>query len=303
MKPLRLSSGDLAADRRADYAEMLHASGDFAAAFEPMRGALELAPDWAMGWYRLGEMFESAGRLDDAAEAWLMALRLEPDDRPGARLKLELIDRLPASAAPPGAYVEALFDSYARNFDTSLLVKLVYRVPELLAGAIAARKKGRFAAAVDLGCGTGLMGERLRTVTNRLEGYDISSAMLRKAGSKALYDRLEKADLQTLALPPASADLIVAADVFLYLGALERTVAASAAALAPGGLLAFSVEKHDGPRDMALLPSRRYAHSAVYVRRVIEAAGLAGITIETAVIRMDRGEPVEGLIVVAQKPQ
>jgi len=70
MKPLQASSGDLNADRRADYAEMLHASGDHAAASELLLGALELAPQWAVGWFRLGEMQEAAGALDPAAQAW-----------------------------------------------------------------------------------------------------------------------------------------------------------------------------------------------------------------------------------------
>jgi predicted TPR repeat methyltransferase len=302
MKPLKLSSGDLLADRRADYAEMLFSTGDVAAAFEPLRDALELAPDWAMGWYRLGEMLEAAGMPEQAAEAWRRTLALEPDDRPGAALKLELIGQAPPSSAPPGGYVEALFDSYARTFETSLVQKLVYRVPELVLAAIEARGVRRFRRAIDLGCGTGLMGAALRPFVDRLEGCDISSSMLRKAEAKAIYDRLEKADLQTLSIEPMSVDLVVAADGFLYVGALERIMATVAAGLAPDGLFAFSVEKHEGPRDMALRPSRRYAHSQAYLRRVVAAAGMEVASMQTAVIRMDRGEPIEGLIVVAAFP-
>lgn len=69
LTPLQLSSNDLLADRRADYAEMLFGSGDHAAAAELMLGALELAPNWAMGWFRLGEMQEAAGQKEAAAEA------------------------------------------------------------------------------------------------------------------------------------------------------------------------------------------------------------------------------------------
>ena len=116
---------------------MLFASGDHAAAAELMLGALELAPGWALGWFRMGEMHEAAGALDQAAEAWRMAQKLDPDDRAGAALKLELIGRAPASDAPPGAFVEALFDQYAPTFDKALVEKLDYRVPELLFEAIA----------------------------------------------------------------------------------------------------------------------------------------------------------------------
>ncbi len=88
---------------------------------------------------------------------------------------------------------------------------------------------------VDLGCGTGLMGERLRPIATFLEGCDISAAMLKKAEAKGVYDRLFKADLQSLVLPAGEADLVTAADVFMYVGALERIVATVAVGLSPGG--------------------------------------------------------------------
>jgi tetratricopeptide (TPR) repeat protein len=70
MLPLQLSSGDLVADRRASYAQMLFEAGDHLPAAELMREALALAPDWAAGWFRLGEMLAEAGELAAAADAW-----------------------------------------------------------------------------------------------------------------------------------------------------------------------------------------------------------------------------------------
>ncbi|BCH27350.1 class I SAM-dependent DNA methyltransferase [Mesorhizobium sp. L-8-3] len=300
MKSLPRSSGDLLADRRADYAEMLFAAADHAAAAELMLGALELAPGWAMGWFRLGEMREAAGALGEAAQAWRMALKLDPDDRPGAALKLELVGAAPVSSAPPGAFVEALFDQYAASFDQSLVGKLGYRVPELLIEAIRAAGERRFETVVDLGCGTGLMGEKLRPMAGFLEGHDISAAMLKKAEARKIYDRLAKSDLQSLALPAASADLVVAADVFIYVGMIDGVVSRTAAALRPGGLFAFSVEKHDGPEDLVLRPSRRYAHSQAYLQRLLDQSGLTVLWLDAQPIRMDRGEPIAGLLVLAE---
>jgi predicted TPR repeat methyltransferase len=285
LKPLQLSSGDLRADRRADYAEMMFSEGAYGAAAELMLGALELAPQWALGWFRLGEMHEAAGMPDAAAEAWRTALKLDPDDHAGAALKLELIGRAPASAAPPSAFVEALFDQYARSFDQSLVGKLGYRVPELLFEAVAGTGRPRFAHAVDLGCGTGLMGERLRPSCDFLEGFD----------------RLAKADLQKLDRPVGKADLASAADVFIYVGALDGIFARVAAALASGGLFAFSVEKHDGPEPFRLRETRRYAHSEGYVRRVLVRVGLGIVSLGAVTIRQDRNHPVEGLIAVARR--
>lgn len=329
MKPLPASSGDLLADRRADYAEALFASQDYADAAELMLGAVELAPDWALGWFRLGEMQEAAGDFDAAALSWTMALKLDPADRPGSALKLALIGKAPPASAPPSAFVEALFDQYAPNFDTALVEKLDYRVPQYLDEAIRAvagapagqalqpdqveptqphAQRGdsaggdhRFRLALDLGCGTGLMGERLRPIVERLEGFDISAEMLRKAERKGVYDRLGKADLQQFAYAGAAPDLVTAADVFMYVGALDAIVATVAGLLSADGLFAFSVEKLDAPDGFALQPSRRYAHSETYVRAVLAASGFSLLSLEERVIRQDRREPVAGLIVVAGK--
>jgi predicted TPR repeat methyltransferase len=296
LKPLDLASGDLVADRRADYAEMLFKAGEHAAAVEVMLAALELAPGWALGWFRLGEMAEAGGSLRQAREAWQTVLKLDPADRPGAALKLELIGALPASKAPPGAFVEALFDQYAPTFDQALVERLGYRVPELLERAIVGTGR-TFDSVVDLGCGTGLMGERLRPLARRLEGIDLSAAMLRRATARGCYDRLLKADLQTAELPQA--DLVVAADVFMYLGALDGIFARVAAALRPGGLFAFSVEAHDGPEPFVLRASRRYAHGEAGLRAGLATAGLTVLGLARETIRTDRGAPLEGFVVLA----
>lgn len=302
MKPLQASSGDLNADRRADFAEMLLASGEPAQAAELLLGALELAPQWVAGWFRLGEMQEAAGLLDQSARAWAMALTLEPKDRLGAALKLQLIGMRPATAAPPSAFVETLFDHYADSFEESLVRKLGYGLPDFLAQAIRRARPGRFRMALDLGCGTGLTGERLRSFVERLEGYDISAGMLRKAKAKGIYDLLAKADLQHFSYTGDKADLVVAADVFIYMGALERIVGAVADMLAEDGLFAFSVETLSDGGDFALLPSRRYAHSEAYVRRVLSENGLAVLSLENLVIRHDRRDRIEGLAIVAGFP-
>lgn len=302
MISLPRSSGDPIADRRADYAEMLFADGKHAAAAELMLGAMELAPHWVLGWFRLGEFHEAAGQVAQAVLAWRMALRLDPDDRPGAGLKLHLVGAAPPPDAPPSAFVEALFDEYAGSFDEKLVGALGYRAPGLLEDAIRAAAPGRrFGLAIDLGCGTGLMGAALRPWTERLEGHDISAAMLRKAKARGVYDALRKSDLQALALTPDAADLITAADVLIYVGLLERLFASVAAGLAPGGLFAFTVEVLDG-EPWRLRETRRYAHSEPYVRGVLDAVGLAPVSLQRATIRTDRGVPVEGLVVVARKP-
>lgn len=300
MKQLLLSSGDILVDRRATYAQMLADGGDCAAAADLMRDALALAPEWTAGWFRLGTYLKAADRIAEAVEAWRETLRLDPNDRFGALLELELAGGLPAGGVAPSGFAEALFDQYADRFDTSLVGKLDYRAPQLLVEAVQASGGDSFAHAFDLGCGTGLMGERLRAMTSFLEGCDVSTGMLAKAEAKRIYDRLRHADLQTLEPDGARFDLVTAADVFMYLGRLDRLFSTIAAMLAPGGLFAFTAESHDGPEPVALRASRRYAHTAAYLRDALGQAGLEIVHFANAPIRRDRDEAVNAHIVVAR---
>ena len=294
-----LSSGDPAADRRVDFALMLFAEGDHTGATETLLAVLEMVPGWALGWFQLGEFYEAAGDMASAIAAWRTVLALDPADHSGASLKLALAGGGGAASAPPSAFVEMLFDQYAPKFDEALVNALGYRAPVLLEAAIRATGRDRFQLALDLGCGTGLMGERLRRMCTRQEGFDISAEMLRKAREKNIYDRLEKADLQNFAYDGRRPDLVTAADVFMYLGPLDRIFPMVSRLLAADGLFAFSVELLDGTDGFALQPSRRYAHSEAYLRQTMWDSGLAPVSVRTDRIRDDRAEPVNGLIVVA----
>lgn len=302
MTAVILSSGDLLADRRASYAEMLHESGDARAAADLMRQALERAPEWPAGFFRLGEFCEAAGELADAADAWREVLRLDGEDRFGASLKLASIGLMPTPDAPPSAYVESLFDAYAPTFESALVERLQYRVPGLIAEAISAiRPQASFRHAVDLGCGTGLMGEFLRGRVSRIDGIDLSESMLQKAADKRVYDRLDQGDVTHLDLQDGSIDLALAADVFVYLGDLEPVIGRVAAALEPGGLFAFSIERHEKAEDYAIGASLRFTHSRAYVARLLQEKGFTLLRMDEVDLRRDRGEPVGGLVVVAER--
>ena len=67
--------------------------------------------------------------------------------------------------------------------------------------------------AYDLGCGTGLMGLELRSTVRRLEGVDVSEAMLAEARRKDIYDRLVKDDLIDFLRASEPAVLVTATDV------------------------------------------------------------------------------------------
>jgi len=307
MLPSQFSSGDVIADRRADYARMLAEGGDFGAAAELMEQALEITSDWAAGWFRLGEYREKAG-LEAAVDAYRQALTLAPDDVFGARLRLALLGAEDVPDQPPSRYVEGLFDDYADRFDTALVEKLDYSVPGKLAALVAPHAP--FRNTVDLGCGTGLFGAEIRDGTSRLEGFDLSANMLAKAEAKNLYDHLGQSDLSlppedsglfSGTLPRHRADLASAADVLMYLGSLETVFPLVLELLAPAGLFAFSVEDAGEGGSFTLGDSLRYAHSEAYIRALLARYGFDLLDLQKTVIRLDAGKPVYGILFLSRK--
>ncbi|MGE7370656.1 methyltransferase [Neorhizobium sp. NPDC001467] len=308
MSANQFSSGDVIADRRADYARMLGESEEFAAAAELMEQALELAPGWAAGWFRLGEYREKAGLGETAIAAYRETLRLDPQDVFAASLKLALLGAKDVPEQPPSRYVESLFDDYADRFDTALVEKLDYSVPGKLAALV--MPHAPFVATVDLGCGTGLFGAEIRDATQRLEGFDISANMLARAARKQLYDHLGQSDLTLPArqsglfdgCEPHRADLVSAADVLMYLGSLETVFPLVTKLLAPRGLFAFSVEDAGEDRGFVLRPSMRYAHSEDYILGLLDTHGLDLVASDKTVIRMDGGTAIHGILFLSRRP-
>src|SRR6266404_446655 len=276
---LFLSSGDLVADRRFDFARDLQLKGDLPAAADLLSQATELAPGFASAWFTLGEIREQLGERDAAIAAFRKAQDTDPDDRHGASLRLMLLGAQELSDMPP-AYVRALFDQYAPKFETALVDDLGYRGPALLFKAVltarlAVRKPAFFKRAVDLGCGTGLAATAFAKEVDHFFGIDLSPRMIERARATGLYAQLEIAEMvQGLSSKPeGSADLILAADAMVYLAELAAVLGEARRVLVPGGLLAFTLETHGGD-GVVLGEGLRYAHGAPYVRASIAAAGL-----------------------------
>ena len=311
MTSTHFSSGDLIADRRADYARMFAQSGEFAEAAELMEQALEQVPGWAAGWFRLAEYAEKSGRKEAAAAALEKVVALDPTDIFGASLKLAVLGAAEAPAAPPTPYVERLFDDYAERFDTALVEKLDYTVPQTLARLVLnhAGEDAHFGLVSDIGCGTGLFGVEIRAHAGRLEGFDLSAGMLAKAEEKQVYDRLAQADLSLAAeasglfteADEERADLVSAADVLMYLGDLAEVFPSAARLAKPGSLFAFSVEDGGAGDAPVLRPSLRYAHPEAFIRRKMEESGFDTVAMEKSVIRQDAGQPVHGLLFLARR--
>jgi predicted TPR repeat methyltransferase len=197
--------------------------------------------------------------------------------------------------------VQQLFDSYAADFDAHLQ-RLDYRAPQQLALLLQPHAL-QWRSALDLGCGTGQCGPLLRPWVQALHGVDLSSRMLDEARARGLYDTLHHADIAThLARTEQRHDLLVAADVCIYLGDLAPLMAGARRVLQPGGLLALSLEAADDSVSFTLRPSARYAHSARYLRALAAEHGLQVLQLQPGPLRTEQRQPVPGLYGLLQQP-
>lgn len=273
-----------------------HHQDGAAAAFER---ATAIDPYLISAQFGLAEARRMLGQSGRAATAYTRCLDIDSADRHGAALGLALTGAAPPPPTAPAAYVRELFDDYADSFDRSLVGGLGYRAPEELAGALR-RVLGPVTGldVFDLGCGTGLMAPVLKPLAARLDGIDLSPAMVAKAAERGLYDDVREGELVgMLTGRPGRYDLITAADVLVYVGDLAPVMAAAHQALKPGGAFAFTVEKTTAG-TYELGPKNRYRHALDYVRKMAEAAGFRVALLDDAVIRNEAGNQDPHMVAV-----
>jgi predicted TPR repeat methyltransferase len=267
--------------------------GEHAQALVCAERALAVDASLAVLWTLRGNLLKELRRFDQARESFEKAIALGADNELN-RYFLAGLSGQPPPASPPRDYVEGLFDSYADDFEPHLLHVLNYRAPELLIEPLA--RDGRsFARALDLGCGTGLCGVLMRPLSGRLDAVDLSANMVARSVARNVYDSVQQADLvEYLRSAARRYELVVAADVFIYVGALEAVFAGVAQAMEKDGVFCFSVESTSDDMDYELRPSLRYAHSPGYIRKLSVQYGFEITRTSAHPIRDDQRSPVPG---------
>lgn len=288
---VRKEQGDLPA-AESHYAQVLRSDPDHAEALNNLGAVLEMSgrhaeaearyresiarrADLAPPHANLGRLLQSQQRHVEAVSIYRHALERGLDEA----LFRHLLDAASgaSSVRAPAGYVTSTFDAFAAHFDERLVGQLAYRVPRDLVDLVLPRVSGRALDVLDLGCGTGLVGEALREAGLRhgvWTGIDLSSQMLERARQRGCYDALHCADVESWLSGAAAGrfDLVVAADVFIYLGELDGIFRSVAASLRKGGFFAFSVESCE-TGDWRLLESGRYAQSEAYIARLAQGNG------------------------------
>jgi predicted TPR repeat methyltransferase len=292
-----------------NLAVTLVAAGRLEEAVAEYRRVLELRPDYAEAYGLLGAVLVIQGEHEAAQECYRQQVALDSENLTAQHLLASLSGVTTESA--PADYVERLFDHYADGFDAHLQ-QLHYETPEKLLGlivrhALPGDKKWRV---LDLGCGTGLVGAAIAPFARQMVGVDLSAGMLERARALNLYQRLEHQDLLMMMRgePSSSYDVIIAADVLIYLGRIDEMMIEAKRLLVPGGVFAFSIEAIDSgiaaqlgkdkQLGYRLEKSGRYSHSIDYIDNLLSSNGFEKMEMVATSLRMERGVPIEGYLIV-----
>lgn len=282
-----------------------------------------------------GIRHKARGEKKEAARYFRAALEVQPDDGHALVQLASLGDEYAASVTKlSDDYVAGLFDGYSDRFEKELVKNLGYRGHTILADTInrhwnKSRAEGDVVV-LDLGVGTGLLGQLLRERIGSgddaacissenigegkviIRGVDLSSRMVeisqtRTVNKVSVYDTVEVGDaigfLQSMG--SSSIDIITASDVFIYVGALDEVFREASRVLKEGGLVGFTIERppneKKGSEDgLMLLQSGRFGHSKSYVKDVADRAGLTLVEWKEEILRKQGNKDVEGAAVLLQ---
>lgn len=268
--------------------------------------ALACNPANADTYYNLGILSGDDGDYGAAAYYFHKCLEYDPQDGRGVQVLLAHLGKAGAPLHTSHAHILKLYDVRSRFWDN----EHAYFGARLVADALREHAGQETLDILDIGCGTGLAGALVRPLAGRLDGVDLSPAMLEKAREKSVYDRLDRADaISVLSQRPNNYGAILGAAVLIHFGDLNPIFRAARACLRPKGLFVFTLFSLANEEDFAVSANYRlaqsgcFAHSDSYVQRLAKDCGLTVAALRDVVHEHDpEGNPIPGLLAVLRAP-
>ncbi len=149
----------------------------------------------------------------------------------------------------------AYYDDFARHYDEGRDRGYHRLVDELEAGVVLPLAEGR--QVLEVGCGTGLVLERVAAVAAEARGIDLSPGMLARARARGLV--VDEGSATALPYADASFDLTYSFKVLAHVPELDRALAEMARVTRPTGHVVFELYNRRSLRYLArrLAGSRR----------------------------------------------
>ena len=313
---LNLSPDNVVA--KINYADMLYRAGRLQEAVERYHEAVQLAPNSPEICNNFGIIQKDMGEYEEALALFFKALSAQPnrdeisinisetltllaekDKKKAQEIAANWLNSYPNNVfarhwsktdGNSSQYSQKLFDNFAETYEQTLK-NINYALPQELENIIG-HPEGTI---LELGCGTGLIAQKLKTPQNSFIGIDISEKMIEKAKAKHIYKELITADiLPWLQKNPPKVDLIIAADVFCYFADLEDIIK-----FCTPNRLCFSVEKTNNyPYEKQ--SNGRYKHHEKYISNLLNKYGYYKVKQKLITLRQENGKYVEGLIFTTQ---
>ena len=155
---------------------------------------------------------------------------------------------------------------------------------------------------LDLGCGTGALGEFFSKFASELVGVDLSESMLAKAQQTGHYHKLVASDAEKFLVKwqTGSFDCIILAAVLVHYGDLKPIFSALNGAISPNGLVVFTVFASE-EEDIQLTKNNFYSHSDSYIK-IISGQSHFDVVFQDSKIHENDGEDdIYGAVYVLQK--
>ncbi len=269
-------------------------AGDSDAALNSLNDILQRDSQNIEALRMIGNLQAERGEFDAARDTFMRLVETDPDDVSSAHALNVLRGEAPPLA--PAEYSRNLFNTMAPSFD-SHLSRLGYQGPARLLKLLdqTALAENRFQSMLDIGCGTGGAGVTFKSRVDKIVGFDVAEAMIKMASRTGAYEQLFAGTIDDVPAIPSGFDLIIAADVFCYIGDLAAYLTKVQPMLSTNGLLLFTTERSSDPTGYRVDKSTgRYQASDQYLIEVAASCGFVSLATAVDNLRRERGTWLKG---------
>ena len=248
--------------------------------------------------YAIGCCYFDLGDRDKAAQHLIRALQLNPAYEEArfilARVRPDLIADEQRPRRMPANMMADYFEAIAPRYDEQQEIGR-YNGPAVMEHYINAELDERRLDLhmLDMGCGTGLLGARMRNRMRHIVGVDSSRPMLEQAvgkqqeGRQDDYDALveDEASAHMRKDTPHSVDVITALNMLQYSGDLTAYFETAKRMLREDGMFVFTFYPNTQTADFGLVPQKGYfGHNPDYIRGLAKRHGLVERHISDALL-------------------
>jgi len=252
--------------------------------------------------YNLGSIYQKLKDYNNALIYYKAAYAINPDSN--TEYLINSIEENSNIIKPPKEYISSLFNYYSDNYENDLINNLTYKVPEYFFDIFKKHlidKEKKFNL-LDLGCGTGLIGQKFKIASHKVSkiiGTDLSERMLNLADDKKVYTDLYNEDisesLNNKKIIESNINLITAADVLVYIGDLDEVFYFMKDNFKNCYFL-FSCEDNNSTKDYELKKTGRYQHNKDYLFKILKKYNFNYIFDKQFQLRKNENTPVTGNI-------